>query len=156
MKLFFSFTYHLSYYIYKYNIQQEIILQNLDHLGITLCLSSVIIAYSIKINYFYSIPIYILFLVGLFYFIRNLVYFNIFNGIFILFLIPNYLGKITMDIIYLSIFGWLSCLIGVYFYLSKSYKFIWNGIYIFGYHEIFHFFIGIGVYICLYVILFVI
>jgi predicted membrane channel-forming protein YqfA (hemolysin III family) len=155
IKLFLSFTYHLLYHIYRYNIQQEIILQKLDHLGINIFISSIIITYLQKINYHYIIPIYILFSILLFYFIKNLIYYNIFNSLFIIFLIPNYITNININIIILSIFGWLLCLLGVYVYLSKSYKFIVNNKYIFGYHEIFHFFIGIGIYICLYAIIFI-
>ncbi len=156
IKLFFSFSYHLTFYFYKYNIHQEIILQKLDHLGINIFVSTIIITYLLKLNDLYIIPIYILFSLGLLYYVKDLVYYNIFNSLFIIFLIPNYVANINMNMIILSCIGWLSCLIGIYFYLSKSYKVIFNGKYIFGYHELFHLFIGIGIYICLYAILFVI
>jgi predicted membrane channel-forming protein YqfA (hemolysin III family) len=159
IQLFFSLTYHLLYHLYKYNIKQEIFLQKLDHFGITIFISSIIISYLQKINsyHYIYIYIYILFSFGLFIIMRkNLIYYNIINSLFIIFLIPNYIAIINIYILLLSIFGFLLCLIGIYFYLKKSYKFIFYNTYIFGFHEIFHLFTGLGTYICIYVFIFVI
>jgi hypothetical protein len=153
IKLFFSSLYHLTYIFYKYNIKQEIILQNFDHFGINLLLFTIFIPilYKLKLYLFISIYLFIMFVA--YFYTNNYMFFGIYNGLIPFIVLPYELSKISYYLSFLSITALSFNIIGFTIYYLKSYKFYYKNIYIFGYHEIFHLFTCTSIYIGVYIAL---
>jgi hypothetical protein len=149
--LFFSSLYHLTYIFYKYNLKQEIILQNLDHFGINLLLFNIFITILYKLKTYTFILIYLYIMLVTYFFTHNYMFFGINNGLIPFITIPYELSKNSSYLSFLSLVCLSLNIIGFLIYYIKSYKFYYKNKYIFGYHEIFHLFTSTSIYIGIYI-----
>ena len=102
-----------------------------------------------KLNLINCIIIYYFLLIIAYQCIEKNDIFDVLNCISILFIIPYYISFY----LYIKIFViFIPSIIGFYFYKTKKYKLVYNNIYIFGHHELYHLFTSISSLLGLYIL----
>jgi len=149
-QLICSVYYHFSSDYYKYDVAHEKILQKWDHFGINVAIFvGVGIVYN-KLGLFFIFPIHLTVVALTYYFSRHLDATAFINIGCMSFILPWYLATLTPWQIILLIFAAKFAIVGVLFYLEKSFRYYYRDIYVFGHHELYHLFTAIAVYIYLY------